>query len=188
MPITADAAITIPIGRGATESEMSKKRTSSIAPVGGSRSALAVKVKKNQGGTSHIHWCTHRNNIANSANQTTVTTAGSQGHFELNVYKPVMADALLQSVRLLADGAVSFADKCVVGIEANRGRITELMERSLMLVTALAPEIGYDNATAIAKKAHKNGTTLREEAVGGGYVSAETFDRVVRPEKMVSPG
>ncbi|GAB5375436.1 MAG: class II fumarate hydratase [Acuticoccus sp.] len=121
-------------------------------------------------------------------NQTTVTVAGSQGHFELNVYKPVMADALLQSVRLLADGAVSFADKCAVGIEANETRITELMARSLMLVTALAPEIGYDNATAIAKKAHKNGTTLREEAVGGGYVSEETFDRVVRPEKMVSPG
>ncbi|MEM0908670.1 MAG: class II fumarate hydratase [Pseudomonadota bacterium] len=121
-------------------------------------------------------------------NQTTVTMAGSQGHFELNVYKPVMADALLQSVRLVADGAVSFADKCVVGIEANRGRITELMERSLMLVTALAPEIGYDNATTIAKRAHKNGTTLREEAVGGGFVTEETFDRVVRPEKMVAPG
>ena len=120
-------------------------------------------------------------------NQTTVTMAGSQGHFELNVYKPVMADAFLQSVRLLADAAISFTDKCVVGIEANRMRITELMERSLMLVTALAPEIGYDNATKIAKLAHKNGTTLREEAVGGGYVSEETFDRVVRPEKMVAP-
>ncbi|MEM9224398.1 MAG: class II fumarate hydratase [Pseudomonadota bacterium] len=120
-------------------------------------------------------------------NQTTVTVAGSQGHFELNVYKPVIADAFLQSVRLLADGAVSFADNCVEGIEANRARITELMERSLMLVTALAPEIGYDNATAIAKLAHKNGTTLREEAVGGGFVSEETFDRVVRPELMVAP-
>ncbi len=120
-------------------------------------------------------------------NQTTVTIAGSQGHFELNVYKPVMADAFLQSVRLLADGAVSFADKCVVGIEANRDRIKDLMERSLMLVTALAPEIGYDNATKIAKTAHKNGTTLREEAVGGGYVDEATFDRVVRPEKMISP-
>ncbi|WMS42671.1 class II fumarate hydratase [Acuticoccus sp. MNP-M23] len=120
-------------------------------------------------------------------NQTTVTVAGSQGHFELNVYKPVMADAFLQSVRLLADGAVSFTDKCVVGIEANRERIQDLMARSLMLVTALAPEIGYDNATKIAKLAHKNGTTLREEAVGGGFVSEETFDRVVRPEKMISP-
>ncbi|MBJ3775032.1 class II fumarate hydratase [Acuticoccus mangrovi] len=120
-------------------------------------------------------------------NQTTVTVAGSQGHFELNVYKPVMADAFLQSVRLLADGSVSFADNCVKGIEANRERIKDLMERSLMLVTALAPEIGYDNATKIAKTAHKKGTTLREEAVGGGYVSEETFDRVVRPEKMIGP-
>jgi fumarate hydratase class II len=120
-------------------------------------------------------------------NQTTITVAGSQGHFELNVYKPVMVDAFLQSLRLLADGSVSFADKCVVGIEANRDRIRELMERSLMLVTALAPEIGYDNATTIAKTAHKNGTTLREEAVGGGFVSEETFDRIVRPEKMIGP-
>ncbi|MEM7692901.1 MAG: class II fumarate hydratase [Pseudomonadota bacterium] len=120
-------------------------------------------------------------------NHTTVTVAGSQGHFELNVYKPVMADALLQSVRLLADGSVSFADKCVAGIEANRARIADLMERSLMLVTALAPEIGYDNATAIAKNAHKNGTTLREEAVGGGFVDEATFDRVVRPETMIAP-
>ncbi|MEM8854361.1 MAG: class II fumarate hydratase [Pseudomonadota bacterium] len=120
-------------------------------------------------------------------NQTTVTVAGSQGHFELNVYKPVMADAFLQSVRLLADGCVSFADNCVKGIEANAGRIQELMARSLMLVTALAPEIGYDNATTIAKSAHKNGTTLREEAVGQGFVSAERFDEIVRPEKMVGP-
>ena len=120
-------------------------------------------------------------------NQTTVTVAGSQGHFELNVYKPVMADAFLQSVTLLADGAMSFTEKCVVGIEANRERIQDLMERSLMLVTALAPEIGYDNATKIAKSAHKNGTTLREEAVGQGYVDEETFDRVVRPEQMIGP-
>ena len=120
-------------------------------------------------------------------NHTTVTVAGSQGHFELNVYKPVMIDAFLQSVRLLADGAVSFTDNCVVGIVANRERIRDLMERSLMLVTALAPEIGYDNATKIAKLAHKNGTTLREEAVGGGFVSEETFDRVVRPEDMIGP-
>ncbi|WP_108659294.1 class II fumarate hydratase [Acuticoccus kandeliae] len=120
-------------------------------------------------------------------NQTTITVAGSQGHFELNVYKPVMIDAFLQSVRLLADSAMSFADHCVVGIEANRERIQDLMERSLMLVTALAPEIGYDNATKIAKLAHKNGTTLREEAVGGGFVTEETFDRVVRPELMIGP-
>jgi fumarate hydratase class II len=120
-------------------------------------------------------------------NHTTVTIAASQGHFELNVFRPVMADAFLQSVELLADGAVSFTDHCVVGIEANRERIRDLMERSLMLVTALAPEIGYDNATKIAKLAHKKGTTLREEAVGGGFVSAETFDRVVRPETMLGP-
>jgi fumarate hydratase class II len=120
-------------------------------------------------------------------NHTTITVAGSQGHFELNVYKPVMAEAFLQSARLLADGAVSFADRCVAGIEANRERIRELMERSLMLVTALAPEIGYDAATTIAKNAHRKGTTLREEAVGGGFVSEETFERVVRPETMTGP-
>ena len=121
-------------------------------------------------------------------NHTTITIAGSQGHFELNVYKPVMAHAMLQSIRLMTDVARSFTDHCVVGIRANERRITELMERSLMLVTALAPRIGYDNAAKIAKAAHAKGTTLREEAVGGGFVSAEEFDRLVRPEKMVRPG
>jgi fumarate hydratase class II len=121
-------------------------------------------------------------------NHTTITVAGSQGHFELNVYKPVMAHAMLQSIRLMADVARSFTDHCVVGIRANERRIKELMERSLMLVTALAPRIGYDNAAKIAKAAHAKGTTLREEAVGGGFVSAEEFDRLVRPEKMVRPG
>ncbi len=120
-------------------------------------------------------------------NNTAVTVAGSQGHFELNVYKPVMAYALLQSVRLLGDAAVSFTDNCVVGIEANEDKIKDLLERSLMLVTALAPKIGYDNAAKIAKTAHKNGTTLREEAVGGGYISNEDFDALVRPEKMIGP-
>ena len=120
-------------------------------------------------------------------NQTTVTVAGSQGHFELNVFKPVIAHAFLQSVRLLRDAAVSFTDNCVVGIQANTARIDELMGRSLMLVTALAPKIGYDNAAKIAKTAHKNGTTLKEEAVRGGYVSAAEFDEVVRPEKMIHP-
>ncbi|MEM6847313.1 MAG: class II fumarate hydratase [Pseudomonadota bacterium] len=120
-------------------------------------------------------------------NQTTITVAGSQGHFELNVFKPVMADAFLQSTRLLADVAVSFARNCVDGITANRERIQGLMEQSLMLVTALAPQIGYDNATTIAKTAHKNGTTLREEAVGGGFVTDEDFDRLVRPETMLGP-
>jgi fumarate hydratase class II len=121
-------------------------------------------------------------------NQTAVTIAGSQGHFELNVYNPVLAYALLQSVRLLADAAVSFTDNCVVGIKANEKRIADLMEMSLMLVTALAPKIGYDNAAKIAKTAHKNGTSLRDEAVGGGYVTNEEFDALVRPEKMIGPG
>ncbi|WP_018387746.1 class II fumarate hydratase [Ancylobacter sp. FA202] len=114
--------------------------------------------------------------------------AGSQGHFELNVYNPVMAYNFLQSVRLLADAAVSFTDNCVVGIVPREDNIKAALERSLMLVTALAPKIGYDNAAKIAKTAHKNGTTLRQEAVGGGYVTDEEFDAVVRPEKMISPG
>jgi fumarate hydratase class II len=118
-------------------------------------------------------------------NQATIAMAGSQGHFELNVYKPVLAYAMLQSIRLLADAARSFTDKCVTGIRANEQRIRDLTERSLMLVTALAPKIGYDRAAKIAKTAHANGTTLREEAIGGGYVTAAEFDRLVRPEKMV---
>ena len=121
-------------------------------------------------------------------NQTTMTVAGASGHFELNVFNPVMAYNFLQSVRLLADAAVSFADHCVVGIEARRDNIQAALERSLMLVTALAPKIGYDAAAKIAKTAHKNGTTLRDEAVGGGYVTNEEFDAIVRPEKMISPG
>ncbi|MGE4373974.1 MAG: class II fumarate hydratase [Xanthobacter sp.] len=120
-------------------------------------------------------------------NHATLTFADSQGHFELNVYNPVMAYNFLQSVRLMADAAVSFTDNCVVGIEAREDNIKAALERSLMLVTALAPKIGYDNAAKIAKTAHKNGTTLREEAVGGGYVTNEEFDAVVRPEKMISP-
>jgi fumarate hydratase, class II len=121
-------------------------------------------------------------------NNTTITVAGSQGHFELNVYKPVIAFAMLQSIRLLADVAVSFTDNCVSGIRANQARIRELMERSLMLVTALAPRIGYQRAAEIAKAAHAAGTTLREEAIRLGYVSAADFDRLVRPEKMIGPG
>ncbi|WP_395670208.1 class II fumarate hydratase [Phenylobacterium sp.] len=121
-------------------------------------------------------------------NQTAMTVAGSQGHFELNVFNPVMAYNFLQSCRLLADAAVSFADNMVAGIEAREDNIKANLERSLMLVTALAPKIGYDNAAKIAKLAHKNGTTLRDEAVGGGYVSNEEFDAVVRPEQMISPG
>jgi fumarate hydratase class II len=119
-------------------------------------------------------------------NHTTIMTAASQGHFELNVYKPVLAYSMLQSIRLLADAARSFTDNCVVGIEANEPRIRELMERSLMLVTALSPHIGYDKAAQIAKTAHKNGTTLREEAVKLG-VSDRDFDRWVDPKKMTGP-
>ncbi|UYO52590.1 class II fumarate hydratase [Rhodopseudomonas palustris] len=121
-------------------------------------------------------------------NQTTLTVAGSQGHFELNVYKPVMAQAMLQSIGLLADAARSFTTNCVDGIRADEQRIGELMQRSLMLVTALAPTIGYDNAAKIAKAAHQRGTTLKEEAVSSGLISAVDFDRLVRPDKMTHPG
>jgi fumarate hydratase class II len=120
-------------------------------------------------------------------NNTAVTVAGSQGHFELNVFKPVMAYALLQSVRLLADASVSFADNCVAGIEANEDKIKELLERSLMLVTALAPAIGYDAAAAIAKDAHARGITLREAALASGRVTPADYDRLVRPEAMLGP-
>jgi fumarate hydratase class II len=120
-------------------------------------------------------------------NNAAITFAGSQGHFELNVFNPVMAYNFLQSVRLMADAAVSFTDNCVVGIEPRRDNIKAGLERSLMLVTALAPKIGYDAAAKIAKTAHKNGTTLKEEAVKSGLVTAEEFDRLVRPEDMIGP-
>ena len=120
-------------------------------------------------------------------NQTTITIAGSQGHFELNVYKPLLAYCMLQSIRLLGDAVNSFTKNCVDGIRANEQRIRELMQRSLMLVTALAPKIGYDKAAQVAKAAHLNGTTLREEAIRLGFVSGPDFDRLVRPEKMISP-
>ena len=120
-------------------------------------------------------------------NQTTVTVAASQGHFELNVFKPVIAYNVLQSIRILSDAMVSFADHCIEGIEANEARIKDLLDRSLMLVTALAPAIGYDNAAKIAKTAHRNGTTLREEALSSGLVSAEDYDRLVRAERMIAP-
>ena len=121
-------------------------------------------------------------------NNATMTFAGASGHFELNVFNPVMAYNFLQSCRLLADASISFTDNCVVGIEAREDNIKAALDRSLMLVTALAPKIGYDAAAKIAKTAHKNGTTLREEAVGGGYVTNEEFDEVVRPENMIHPG
>ncbi len=120
-------------------------------------------------------------------NDAAVGMAGSQGHFELNVYKPMMAYNVLQSMQLIGDACVAFTDNCVSGIQANTDRIEKLMRESLMLVTALAPEIGYDNATSVAKTAHKNGTTLREEAINLGFVDEETFDRVVRPELMIGP-
>ena len=120
-------------------------------------------------------------------NHVTITFAGASGHFELNVFKPVLIFNLLQSVRLLADAAASFTENCVVGIEADRSRIADLMQRSLMLVTALNPHIGYDNAAKIAKKAHADGTTLKEAALELGLVKPEQFDEWVRPEAMVGP-
>jgi len=121
-------------------------------------------------------------------NHTTLSLAASQGHFELNAYKPIIAYVTLQSIRLLADASASFTEHCIVGIRADENRIRELMQRSLMLVTALAPAIGYERAAEIAKAAHANGTTLREEAIRLGYVSAAEFDRLVRPDKMTHPG
>ena len=120
-------------------------------------------------------------------NDAAVGFAGSQGHFELNVMKPMMAYNVLQSMQLIGDACATFTDNCVVGIKADRVRIDKLMRESLMLVTALAPTIGYDKATTVAKTAHKNGTTLKQEAIALGYVDEETFDRVVRPEPMIGP-
>ncbi len=120
-------------------------------------------------------------------NHTTVTVAGAQGHLELNVFKPVIAYNVLQSIRLLADAAVSFTDRCVVGMEPNRARIADLVERSLMLVTALAPEIGYDNAAKIAKHAHHEGTSLLEAALALGLIGEARFREVVRAEAMIGP-
>jgi fumarate hydratase, class II len=120
-------------------------------------------------------------------NHTTVTIAGSNGHFELNVFKPVIIYNVLQSIKLIADGAVSFTDNCVMGIEANQDRITQLLNESLMLVTALNPHIGYDNAAKVAKKAHKEGTTLKAAALALGLLTEADFDKWVRPEDMISP-
>src|SRR5881296_3158381 len=121
-------------------------------------------------------------------NDTAIAVAGSQGNFELNVFKPVIIFNFLHSVRLLTDACARFREFCVEGIEANRARIAELVERSLMLVTALAPHIGYDRAAAIAKKAHAEGSTLRDAALASGAVTAEQYDRWVRPADMVRPG
>jgi fumarate hydratase class II len=121
-------------------------------------------------------------------NHTAITAAGSQGHFELNVYKPVLAYCMMHSIELLSDVVRSFTEHCVVGIRADEKRIRDLMERSLMLVTALAPKIGYDNAAKVAKSAHARGTTLKEEAVRLEFVTAAEFDRLVQPNKMTHPG
>ncbi|WP_339710265.1 class II fumarate hydratase [uncultured Sphingosinicella sp.] len=121
-------------------------------------------------------------------NHVTVTVGGAQGHMELNVFKPVIAYNVLQSICLIADASVSFADRCVVGIEPNRERIADLVERSLMLVTALAPEIGYDNAAAIAKHAHTHGLTLLEAAKALDLIDETRFRALVRPETMLAPG
>ncbi|MFY0624169.1 MAG: class II fumarate hydratase [Pelagimonas sp.] len=120
-------------------------------------------------------------------NDAAIKFAGSQGHFELNVYNPMMSYNLLQSIQLLGDAADSFTERMLNGIKANEPRIDKLMKESLMLVTALAPTIGYDNATKVAKTAHKNGTTLKEEAIALGFVDEATFDAVVRPEQMIGP-
>ena len=120
-------------------------------------------------------------------NHVSVTVAGSNGHFELNVFKPVLIYNLLQSAKLIAEGSDSFRENCVAGIEANEGRIAELMHQSLMLVTALNPHIGYDNAAKVAKKAYTENSTLKEAAVALGLLTAEQFDQWVRPENMLGP-
>jgi len=120
-------------------------------------------------------------------NDVALNIGGASGNFELNVFKPLVIQAFLQSARLLADGCESFDEHCARGIEPNRARIAELVERSLMLVTALSPRIGYDRAAEIAKKAHRDGSTLREAALALGYVSAEEYDRWLRPEDMTGP-
>jgi fumarate hydratase class II len=121
-------------------------------------------------------------------NHTAITIGGSQGHFELNVYKPLLAYCMIHSIQLLADASRSFTENCVEGIRADEKRIRDLMQRSLMLVTALAPKIGYDNAAKVAKEAHARGTTLKEEALRLGFVTAAEFDRLVQPSKMTRPG
>ncbi|XP_043708842.1 fumarate hydratase 1, mitochondrial isoform X2 [Telopea speciosissima] len=120
-------------------------------------------------------------------NHVAITVGGSNGHFELNVFKPLIASGLLHSLRLLGDASTSFEKNCVRGIQANRERISKLLHESLMLVTCLNPKIGYDNAAAAAKKAHKEGTTLKEAALNHGLLTSEEFDQLVVPEKMISP-
>merc|ERR1719182_988239 len=120
-------------------------------------------------------------------NHVAVTVGGSNGHFELNVFKPMMVANVLRSIRLIGDGCVAFTDKCVDGITVNREQVDKLLYESLMLVTALNPHIGYDKAAKIAKTAHKNGTTLKIEAIALGYLTEDQFDEWVRPENMLGP-
>jgi len=120
-------------------------------------------------------------------NDTAVTIAGSQGNFELNVYKPVIVHNVLQSIALLSDACDSFRKNCIDGLEIDAARIETLMKQSLMLVTALNRHIGYDNAAKVAKHAHKKGITLRESVVELGLMTGDAFDKAVRPEKMVAP-
>jgi fumarate hydratase class II len=120
-------------------------------------------------------------------NDAAIGFAGSQGHFELNVYKPMISYNVIQSMQLLGDACSAFTDNLIIGLKADKARIEKLMRESLMLVTALAPKIGYDNATLVAKRAHKNGTTLKEEALKLGLVDEESFDKIVKPENMVGP-
>jgi fumarate hydratase class II len=121
-------------------------------------------------------------------NDAAIAFAGSQGNFELNVFKPVIIHNFLQSVRLLSDAGRSFNDHCVAGIRPNTEQIARHVGNSLMLVTALSPHIGYDKAAQVAKKAHQEGTTLREAALALGFLDGDTFDRLVRPEQMIGPG
>jgi len=120
-------------------------------------------------------------------NHVAVTVGGSNGHFELNVFKPMMVSNVLRSIRLIGDSAVAFTDNCVDGITVNRERVDKLLHESLMLVTALNPHIGYDKAAKIAKTAHKNGTTLKQESIALGYLTEEEFDKWVKPEDMLGP-
>jgi fumarate hydratase class II len=120
-------------------------------------------------------------------NHNGITIAGSHGHFELNVFKPLIIHNILQSIHLMSDASKSFAKYCVKDLKANKKRIKDLLDNSLMLVTALAPKIGYDNASIIAKRAHKNGTTLKNEAIKSGLIKEKEYDKIVDPKKMIKP-
>tara|TARA_B100001123_G_C14763581_1_gene809773 strand:- start:144 stop:671 length:528 start_codon:yes stop_codon:yes gene_type:complete len=120
-------------------------------------------------------------------NHNGITMAGSHGHFELNVFKPLIIHNILQSIHLMADSAKSFANYCIKGLKADKQKIKNFLDNSLMLVTALSPIIGYDNAAKIAKKAHKNGTTLKEESIKSGLMTEKEYDKIVNPKKMISP-